>query len=384
MLRLTQPRIRDLDEQRRSATPLELFFDLVFTAALGQISIYFAEEPTFSRLGRSVLLFVPIVWTWIEYTLYGNRFDSDDVLHRVMKVAGMVGVAVMGVGASRAFGDRSALFVGGFVAARLVLLAMYWRTWHGASREVRAVVRGYLLGYGAGGVAWVVSLAVSPSWRPLVWAGIVLAEAAVPIRTWARFTSRSVNVSHLSERFGLFTILVLAEGWLAIVGGVAQAGTVAAVMVAAAGLLVAAIIVWWTYFDYLEAEALERGRAGIVYVYVHLVLFLGLGLAGAGAEVIVERAAHASVGAATRWAFAGGLAAYAASLAVLRLVGSFEWRRAESARLGVVAGLLSLAALGGSVPPPVLGCLAAGLLGVLLIVETRDRQPVKSQAEASH
>jgi low temperature requirement protein LtrA len=51
------PRLRDLDEESRSATPLEAFFDLVFTAATGEIARLFSDHPNFSGLWRSIALF---------------------------------------------------------------------------------------------------------------------------------------------------------------------------------------------------------------------------------------------------------------------------------------------------------------------------------------
>lgn len=60
---LEPPRLRTrgrgLDEMRR-ATWLELFFDLVFVAAVGQLANVLAAEPTTARFFEFLGLFLPL------------------------------------------------------------------------------------------------------------------------------------------------------------------------------------------------------------------------------------------------------------------------------------------------------------------------------------
>lgn len=44
---------------------------------------------------RGVLLLV--VWTWMNYVFYTQRFDTDDIVHRLMKTAAMVTIAAVAV-----------------------------------------------------------------------------------------------------------------------------------------------------------------------------------------------------------------------------------------------------------------------------------------------
>jgi low temperature requirement protein LtrA len=53
----------DVDDRR--ATWLELFFDLVFVAAVGQLAIALSRHPTFPRFLGFVAVFVPVWWAWM-------------------------------------------------------------------------------------------------------------------------------------------------------------------------------------------------------------------------------------------------------------------------------------------------------------------------------
>jgi low temperature requirement protein LtrA len=79
---LDPPRLRTrgrgVDEMRR-ATWLELFFDLVFVAAVSQLANALAAEPTTTRFFEFLGLFVPVWWAWMGFTFYANRFDTDDL-----------------------------------------------------------------------------------------------------------------------------------------------------------------------------------------------------------------------------------------------------------------------------------------------------------------
>lgn len=381
---LRAPHLRDLGEESRSATPLELFFDLVFTAVLGQVAARFGRDPSVEGVVECATLSLPVVWTWTQYTFYANRFDSDDALYRVAKAVGMAGVALMGIGVSGAFGERSALFVAGFVVARLLLLLLYGRSYRHLEEEgPRSTIGQYLAAFAGGAVLWLATLLLGAPQRPYAWAAIVVLECLVPPFAWQRLEGPKVNVSHLAERHGLFTILVLAGGWLAIVGGVATVGVVTDVVVVSAALFVGATAVWWLYFDHTEARSLQEGRKGLVYVYGHLVLFVGLVISGAAAEVVVLAAQDASVAAGARWGLAGGIAAFLACLGVFRLTGAPASTPAARVRLAAILGLLVLPILGEALPPPWFVTLAVAPLPVLLLAEMAGRPPDTSQHQAS-
>jgi hypothetical protein len=91
-----------------------------------------------------------------------------------------------------------------------------------------------------------------------------------------------------------------------------------------------------------------RGVLGLLFVSAPFPLLAGVAAFGDGTRLAITDAAHAGLGAGARWALAGGVGAFALSLAVLHL--GAEWtslRDRTPAGRGYLAALaLTLAAAG--------------------------------------
>ena len=79
----------------RKVTWLELFFDLIFVAAVAQVGEPLRDDYTLSGLIRFSVLFVLIWWAWLGNAVFATRFDSDDVLQRALTLLQMFGDAAM-------------------------------------------------------------------------------------------------------------------------------------------------------------------------------------------------------------------------------------------------------------------------------------------------
>jgi low temperature requirement protein LtrA len=69
----------------------------VFVAATGQLGTVLAQKPTAAVFERFAALFMVVLWAWILYALYANRFDTDDVIFRLAKSGGMLAIAAVAV-----------------------------------------------------------------------------------------------------------------------------------------------------------------------------------------------------------------------------------------------------------------------------------------------
>ena len=107
---LRPPQLRTLDDQgERHATWLELFFDLVFVISIAEVVHTLEDYRSLGDLLGTAGLFVAVWWAWVGYTVYADRFDTDDVLHRVLVLAGMLAV-IAWPSASRALHGGAAQF----------------------------------------------------------------------------------------------------------------------------------------------------------------------------------------------------------------------------------------------------------------------------------
>src|ERR1044072_6332716 len=93
---------RDPTESHRTATPLELLFDLTFVVAFGiaadELAHYLAED----HIKTSILAFgfvaFSISWAWINFSWFASAYDTDDWIFRLLTLLQMVGVLIIALG----------------------------------------------------------------------------------------------------------------------------------------------------------------------------------------------------------------------------------------------------------------------------------------------
>jgi low temperature requirement protein LtrA len=369
---LQPPQLRQLEEDaERHATWLELFFDLVFVVAVNQLAVKLAKDTSVAGFVRFGGLFVPALWAWVGFTFYANRFDTDDALYRLMKMAAMLGIVALAINVPHGTTSHGSVgFAISFVGVRAVLLAMYARARRHVRGPGRDVVNLYLAGFSVGTSLWVISLAVPTPGRFALWGAGLLVDMLQPPLGWRLLRGAPVNVPHITERFGQFFIIVLGQAIIGVVAGVAGISfSGLAITVATASFAIAACL-WWIYFDFADTSVIGRGMLGLVYLYGHFPLLAGVAVMGVGTELAIHGAAAGHLTGGARWALSGGIAAYLVSLAVFHLAA--EWTTARDrvfvARLGLAAAAVVLAAAGGGVAPVVfLVVLAAGVIGLLVL-----------------
>ena len=280
--------------QSRRASWLELFFDLIFVAAVAQVSVPLSTDYTVQGLGRYALMFFLIWWAWLGHTMYSSRFDSDDILHRVLTFIQMFAAAAMAANAKAAFDSRdSAGFGAAYAVLRTVQSVQYLRARR--LRETRRLTTLYAAGTGVAAVAWAVAAAIPIPARFYVWTVALLVDLSTP---WiaARYTHKfPPHPEHLPERFGLFTIILLGESVAAVMRGMESQETwpMSAAISAISGLGLA-FGYWWWYFDGVKAAAERRIQAGRglkafhVWTYIHFPMYLSIAVVGVGVEHVIS------------------------------------------------------------------------------------------------
>jgi low temperature requirement protein LtrA len=366
------PELRTDDD--RSASRLELFFDLAFVLVVAELALDFRSDVTWRGELVFAGLFTTVWWAWVSATLYANRFDHDDVLYRLLKLGSMAAVIGMAASATEATGKYFGIFVGCQLVLRALLLLQYRRA-HRHVPGARPIARLYLAGTAAGALLWAVSLAVPRPVGFVLWAAAVLVEALVPLLATRSSTDVPLHVEHLPERFALFVILVLGESVAGIAHGLHGAGWTGSALPVAALAFVLAAALWWSYFDLagarakrLLSEAGDRPSSHThdVYVFGQLPLTLALATVGAGVELAVVESSAGEVALGTRLVLAGGVAVYLLSVAVTeagmsRRVRRGWWWPVPAAAVAVLDVVLELPAV------VVVGALAAVVVAVVVV-----------------
>ena len=351
----------------RHATALELFFDLVFVVALAQLSHELVLDHGAGGFARFAALFVPVYVAWQGFSIYADRFDTDDVLFRLAMFAAMLAIAAMAILIPDvSHGHRSAGFALSYVALRSIMLALYGRAYR-AVPSARPLIRRYGIGYGIAVGFWVVSLAIPEPARYALWGIGLIVDLSLPPLSTRLHRAIPTSGHHVPERWGLFTLIALGESVVAVALGSSEAEFDRASSVAAAlGFLVVAAL-WWLYFDGFEGVTLQGGSpTPVIYSYAHLPLLIGLGSVSAGISLLIEQSGddHLDTGAAG--ALLGGAALYVLALLVAHSLTLRAAWRASVRYKGGAAVVLGAILLASRTLPPIAS--VAALLAVLTVL----------------
>ncbi|GAA1357042.1 low temperature requirement protein A [Streptomyces beijiangensis] len=108
----------------RHASWLELFFDLIAVAGVAQLAHLLHGAPELADVGLYALLFLAFWTAWMCFTMYGNT-AGDQLRMRTMRI-GMFGLAVMAAAVPGVRENHAPAFAIAYVATRL-LAEHAWR-----------------------------------------------------------------------------------------------------------------------------------------------------------------------------------------------------------------------------------------------------------------
>jgi low temperature requirement protein LtrA len=241
----------------------------------------------------------------------------------------------------------------------------------------RPLLNLYLTAFSIGASLWLVSVLVPEPARYLLWGIALVIELSAPWLGRRQIARAPIHTSHLVERCGLFTLIVLGESVISVaqgaVKGAAQGHWTAAMGAAAVAGFLAVACLWWLYFDRIDDGAVRSVLRGLVWNYAHLPLLAGLVSVALGTEYAIQEAATGRLERSTALTLGGGTALYLLSTVVIGLA----VRRGSERRLWLWLGAAAVSLAIGLLWPPELpvGLLVALdlVLAVLVAVESRGQ-----------
>ncbi|MEU8434253.1 low temperature requirement protein A [Streptomyces sp. NPDC029216] len=285
-------------EGHRTATTLELFFDLCFVVAIAQAGQRLVHALAEGHPGSGVVgycfVFFGVWWAWMNFTWFASAYDCDDVPYRIATLVQISGVLVYAAGVSRAF-DRNdwTVAVIGYLIMRVALTAQWVRAAAGESGAARTAALKYAAGLLLCQAGWVALLFAPDGWKRWLFVLLVVAELLVPVVAESGHQT-PWHAHHIVERYGLFTIIVLGEtiaaSTVAVKSALDEHEALGVLLPIAAGGLLIVFAAWWIYFAVPMHERLSSNREAIPWGYGHLMIFGSGAAIGAGIEVAVEQA----------------------------------------------------------------------------------------------
>jgi low temperature requirement protein LtrA len=362
----------------RVVTPLELFFDLVYVFAIGQLSHHLLAHVDLRTGAETVILALAVVYAWYMTAWGANWLEPDRLPVRLLLVGLMFASLLMSVSIADAFGGRAWLFVTGYLLLQI-----------GRSAFLIVALRGRALGEHfvndlvwelVIGALWVAGAIADGDARLVLWGiAVVAAHGGVWSLHWLPGRGRAIDLQHtdiagghLIERFRLFFIIALGETVLT-TGNAFVDEPFATERLLALGIAFAGTVaLWWCYFQRAEvigAEAAENaadaGAVGWWGTWTLTLIVLALIGIAVGDELAIAHPDDESTLGFTILTFGGpALFLLAQAYFLAEALGSLPRSR--------VLGLAALATLAVATTPLTFAAGIAGTTAVLVAVAIAD------------
>ena len=370
----------------RVVTPLELFFDLVYVFAIGQLSHHLVEHVDLRTGAETVIMALAVVYAWYMTAWGANWLDPERLPVRALLVGLMFASLLMSVAIGDAFGDRAWLFVSGYLLLQI-----------GRSAFLMVALRGRALGEHFvndlvwelfAGVLWVAGAIADGDARLVLW-GLAVAATYAGVSTlhWLPGRGRAIDVrhteisgGHLLERFRLFFIIALGETVLTMGAAFTDEPFELERLLALAIGFTGTVAFWWCYFQRVEpigvdlAEASEEDAGAVAWWGTWTLTLIVLALIGiaVGDELAIAHPGDDATLGFTLLTFGGPAVFLLAQLLFLReALGSFPPSRV----LGLAA--LAILALATAQLTLIVGIAASSavLVGVAIADTARAGDP---------
>lgn len=265
----------------RHATWLELFFDLIFVVALGQVTHFFSHahdghlpEGTWQSF---LLIFIALWWIWVGHTVYANRFDTDSRKQRVATLILMF-VVILISGTVEVDMNNPRLFVGLYVVARLMIAGFYFASSRSArEREVFAGKKGMLITIGA--LISLCSIFFSPPVSVFVFFAGILFDMVVPFLVRSKLNFCPIDREHMVERVGLLGIILLGESVISLSQGISDVQWDTHTIITASFGFMLICMIWWIYFDSFPLLThSKRDPNGFAILYSQLFTYMAFAI----------------------------------------------------------------------------------------------------------
>jgi low temperature requirement protein LtrA len=374
----------------RHASWAELFFDLVAVAGVAALAHVLGSELDAAALGLYALLFLALWLSWTTFMLYGNVAAGQT---RVLRL--MVGMFGLGTMAASVPGVAHTVLEHGSDVRPLNVFAIAYiatRVYGSKSWQRGAVLLDFpVVQYSAGLLPWLASLWVDEHWKLALWAaGVGLDLLLILVFSGSRMLQRvqsyltapernrrrpraagrpdgtgpvihgvSVDPAHLSERLGLFVIIVLGESVVQIVAAASETrydlgllATAIPSFILLAGMFGLSVVFGYAGLPHLRAGRIPtRAALGLHCLVTGVVATIAVSLS------LVVRHGSEPLPGHGRWLLCGAVAAYFTLGVVTGVASHSSDLQRTSSR--VITGIAA---------PLLLGLLATDLSGRALVV----------------
>lgn len=245
------PRKFDPNFEERRISWLELFYDLVYVIAISRITHHLAMHITLNGILEYACLFILIFWGWLNGSLYHDIHGNSGLRTRLMTLWQVMIIAALAITIEQEPARRYEYMTIALIVMQFFITYLWWSVGL-YDKEHRRYNRPYTILYLLSLSLLGFSLFVSPSWLKTITPLVILCNYAPPFIAQQLLRRSSLDISlssSMTERLGLFTIIVFGEVVLGVVNGISKADIVHfSTWLSFALALSIVFAMWWVFF----------------------------------------------------------------------------------------------------------------------------------------
>lgn len=273
------------EKVERKISWLELFYDLVYVIAISTITHYVAQQFSFDALLDYFYLFIIIFWGWLNGSMYHDLHGNEGLRTKLMTLWQMVIVSALVI--TLHSNTEHLLFNATIVLLIMQIYITYlWWSVGLYDKEHRRLNKPYTIIYLISfGLMFATLFVKQPYIRILFYITVVL-NCSPPFVTYLllkRKTNALSLSSSMTERLGLFTIIVFGEVVLGVINGVIAVHDLSALTWVQFVLSISIVFaLWWLFFTIVSDRQCKDGLLNSsIFELLFIPTLIGLGMLGA-------------------------------------------------------------------------------------------------------
>jgi len=271
---------REIIERRISW--LELFYDLVYVIAIARITHHLSQYISINGFLEYASLFILIFWGWLNGSLYHDLHGNEGLRTRLMTLWQMMIIAALAITIDHPTGKQYFNTTIVLMIMQLYITYMWWSIGI-YDKEHRQYSRPYTILFLLSLALMGISLVSSREWLKFFVPLVIICNYCPPFiaQRLLRRSSLDLNLSSsMSERLGLFTIIVFGEVVLGVVNGISELGiTATSTWLRFAFAIAIVFALWWIFFTMASNRNAKKGFTNatlLELLYIPALISLGL------------------------------------------------------------------------------------------------------------
>jgi low temperature requirement protein LtrA len=296
----------DPQESHRTATMLELLYDLIIVIGMANTSHclyhYLIADHYYQGALLFSMTFFTLWWIWMNFTWFATVYYNDDSLYRLLVFVQIIGAMIFAASIEKIFKEMDFSYAfWGFMLIRISFCVLWVRVMLSYDSIHKQAI-GKIIGIIVCQFGWYV-LTFHSSVDNFIsyFIAMVIFELCIPV--FIRYLPSDISSAqwdnhHIIERYALFTIIALGECFVVAVNLVKitiDSDFDNRNIFICLNIFCIIFSLWWLYFSEKDHYAVKKRSTIFQWGYIHFLIFISLTSFGPISLLLTENYNIASV-----------------------------------------------------------------------------------------